>query len=304
VRAISIVVLVAACGFPTGGRPVGDAGSPDAAPAGASDAAPDAPGPIDAAPLPVCPCPLGDGTYCATGVIAYESAHACTVPALAGHDGDVLACAGGAWAVDTTCAYGCYVAPDGVPDGCKPDADTYDLPWTCGVSYLVTQGNHGDICGSNGGDHTGTQDYAWDFGLPRHTEVRAARGGTVTVAAQVVGPGDDCYDGCTQPFGSSAFWTCCNACINTSNHVNVDHGDGTVATYWHLDQVAVSNGQAVAAGDLLGYSGTSGCSSGPHLHFMVMGDCPTGYCQSVPIVFDEAGAPACGATVTSKNACP
>ena len=287
-------IVIAACGEPA--APTAD---PDA-----SAAIPDASAAIpDATPLPTCACPLGDGTYCATGVIAYESAHACDVPALAGHDHDVLRCTGGAWTIEAACPNGCYVAPDGVPDGCKPSADSYHLPWTCGATYEVTQGNHGDICGSNGGDHTGTQDFAWDFGLPRHTAVRAARGGTVTVAAQVVNAGDQCYDGCTQPFGSSAFWTCCNACINTSNHVNVAHGDGTVATYWHLDQVAVSNGQIVAAGDLLGYSGTSGCSSGPHLHFMVMGDCPTGYCQSVSIVFDEAGAPACGANVTSADGC-
>src|SRR5262249_51470707 len=114
-------------------------------------------------------------------------------------------------------------------------ASAYLLPWSCGVTHTCTQGNHGDICGSNGGDHTGTQAYAWDFGIPRHTPIRAARGGTVTVAANVVGPGQNCYDGCTQPFGTTAFWNCCNGCINTSNHVNIAHGDGTVATYWHMD---------------------------------------------------------------------
>ncbi len=270
----------------------------------APDATSDTPAPdADANALPECACPLGDGTYCATSVAAYEQSHACSVAARAGHEGDVLRCASGAWTVETSCTYGCYVAPDGTPDACK-SAEEYHLPWTCGVTYPVTQGNHGDICGSSGGDHTGVQAYAWDFGIPRHTQLRAARSGTVTVAANVVGPGDQCYDGCTQPFGSAAFWQCCNACINTSNHVNIAHGDGTVATYWHMDEVTVQTGQVVAQGDVLGYSGTSGCSSGPHLHFQVMGDCPTGYCQSVPIAFDEAGTPACGDDVTSSNACP
>ncbi|MBV8756142.1 MAG: M23 family metallopeptidase [Deltaproteobacteria bacterium] len=269
------------------------------------DATAGADGPaVDATVLPTCACPLGDGTYCATAVAAYETAHGCTVDALAGHEGDVLRCTAGAWTVEATCANGCYVAPDGTPDGCKATAASYHLPWMCGVTYPVTQGNHGDICGSNGGDHTGTQDYAWDFGIPRHTELRATRAGTVTLAANVVGPGQNCYDGCTQPFGTTEFWQCCNACINTSNHVNVAHGDGTVATYWHMDEVTVHTGQVVQQGDVLGYSGTSGCSSGPHLHFQVMGDCPGGYCQSVPIDFDEAGAPACGDNVTSRNACP
>jgi hypothetical protein len=34
-----------------------------------------------------------------------------------------------------------------------------------------------------------------------------------------------------------------------------------------------------------------------------MGNCPTGYCQSVSIQFHEAGAPACGQSVTSQNGC-
>ena len=62
-------------------------------------------------------------------------------------------------------------------------------------------------------------------------------------------------------------------------------------------------GQVVNAGDIIGYSGTSGCSSGPHIHFQVMGNCPTGYCQSVPVSLSNAGVPACGAVVTSDNGC-
>ncbi|MCU1277438.1 MAG: Peptidase, family, partial [bacterium] len=171
------------------------------------------------------------------------------------------------------------------------------------ASYETTQGNHGDICGGGTGDHTGVQEYAWDFGLPRHTEVRASRAGTVTLAANVTAAGQACYDGCTQPFGTTAFWDCCNGCINTSNHVNVQHADGTVATYWHLDVATAKQGAPVAAGDLLGYSGTSGCSSGPHLHFQVMGSCPTGYCQSLAIAFAQNQKPACGNVEKSDNAC-
>jgi murein DD-endopeptidase MepM/ murein hydrolase activator NlpD len=198
---------------------------------------------------------------------------------------------------------GCHIAPPGVADYCE-DGNLYHLPWKCGVSYPTTQGNHGDICGSNGGDHTGTQDYAWDWGIPRHTPILASRGGKVTRVANNVAAGDDCYDGCTQPFGTSAFWSCCNGCIDSANFVNVQHADGTVATYYHLDVATVQNGATVKAGDMLGYSGTSGCSSGPHLHFQVMGSCPTSYCQSQAISFAEAGVPPCGRTVKSQNACP
>src|SRR5262249_15843983 len=146
--------------------------------------------------------------------------------------------------------------------------------------------------------------YAWDFGIARHTPLLASRGGTVTLVKNVVGPGQNCYDGCTQPFGTPEFWQCCNTCLNISNHVNVQHADGTVATYWHMDQVTVSPGAKVNAGDMLGYSGTSGCSSGPHLHFQVMGNCPSSYCQSIAISFVNNQKPKCGDAVTSDNACP
>lgn len=50
------------------------------------------------------------------------------------------------------------------------------------------------------------------------------------------------------------------------NLVTIDHG-GYQTLYAHLDQVAVAVGQTVAAGDLIGYSGSTGNSTGPHLHF-------------------------------------
>lgn len=267
------------------GAPSADAGS---VPGGAG-AADDGGGDGGAAADPCAGAALGDGAYCGSE--------------LAGGDATTLYhCAGGATASAETCALGCHVAPPGTPDYCD-DGGVYHLPWSCGAAYECTQGNDGDICGGGTGDHTGVQRYAWDFGLPRHTAVLAARAGTVTVAANVTGPGQACYDGCTQPFGSQAFWDCCNACINTSNHVNVQHADGTVATYWHLDVAVAPPGAHVAAGDLVGYSGTSGCSSGPHLHFQVMGDCPTGYCQSIPITFANMTKPICGNVETSDNAC-
>ena len=232
---------------------------------------------------------LGDGAYCGSS--------------LGGGDASTLYhCAGGATASSEHCASGCHVAPAGSPDYCD-DGGLYHYPWTCGASYETTQGNNGDICGGGTGDHTGTQAYAWDFGLPRHTAVRASRGGTVTLVANVTAAGQACYDGCTQPFGTQAFWDCCNGCINTSNHVNVQHADGSVATYWHLDVATATKGAHVNAGDILGYSGTSGCSSGPHLHFQVMGACPTGYCQSIAIAFAGNQKPACGNVEKSDNAC-
>jgi hypothetical protein len=216
---------------------------------------------------------------------------------ISGHNNDVLHCNGGQWTVKETCgAPGCSFNHQGA-DYCNgPGLNGYRLPWGCNVTYPTTQGNNGDDCGANLHDHINGQAYAFDFGLPRRTPVLAARSGTVTLAAHVVGAGQACFDGCN-PFSKS----CCDACLNVSNHVNIQHVDGTVATYWHLDSVEVAVGQFMHQGDRIGLSGTSGCSTGPHLHFMVMDNCPQGYCQSVQISFDEAGRPGCGRDVTSHN---
>jgi murein DD-endopeptidase MepM/ murein hydrolase activator NlpD len=182
------------------------------------------------------------------------------------------------------------------------DPDAYRLPWTCGQTYPVTQGNHGDICGVRG-DHVGVQEYAWDFGLPRGTPVRSARAGWVTLAVMLSPPGSPCFDGCPYPLDSPTQVACCALCLYSANRVNVLHEDGAISTYAHLDSIVVEEGQPVAAGELLGYSGTSGCSTGPHLHFQVMAGCDEGYCQSLPLTFDEAGIPACGDRVMSQNHC-
>jgi murein DD-endopeptidase MepM/ murein hydrolase activator NlpD len=52
--------------------------------------------------------------------------------------------------------------------------------------------------------------------------------------------------------------------------VFVDHGGGLQTWYGHFSRVVVSPGQVVAKGQLLGYMGSTGKSTGPHLHFMVL----------------------------------
>ena len=49
--------------------------------------------------------------------------------------------------------------------------------------------------------------------------------------------------------------------------VYVDCGDGMVIRYGHLSETSVEVGQTIAQGDLLGLSGNTGNSTGPHLHF-------------------------------------
>ena len=53
------------------------------------------------------------------------------------------------------------------------------------------------------------------------------------------------------------------------NCVVVDHGGGVTTLYAHQTSVAVSYGDRVSAGDVVGYVGSTGLSTGAHLHFEV-----------------------------------
>ena len=53
------------------------------------------------------------------------------------------------------------------------------------------------------------------------------------------------------------------------NYVVIDHGYGYQSTYGHLSSINVSRGTDVKRGDLVGLTGSSGTSSGPHLHYQI-----------------------------------
>ncbi|TGP33498.1 M23 family metallopeptidase [Mesorhizobium sp. M2D.F.Ca.ET.185.01.1.1] len=54
--------------------------------------------------------------------------------------------------------------------------------------------------------------------------------------------------------------------------VEVDHGNGFATRYGHLSEIDVAVGQKLAAGDIIGKTGSSGRSTGPHLHYEVRHD--------------------------------
>lgn len=66
----------------------------------------------------------------------------------------------------------------------------------------------------------------------------------------------------TSVYGSGSSWS-------YGNYVVVAHSDGTSTLYAHMSSRAVSQGQTVKQGDVLGYVGTTGNSTGNHLHFEI-----------------------------------
>ena len=53
------------------------------------------------------------------------------------------------------------------------------------------------------------------------------------------------------------------------NRVMIDHGNGYVTLYGHLSRIYVTAGQTVKRGDQVGAEGSTGRSTGPHLHFEI-----------------------------------
>ena len=80
-----------------------------------------------------------------------------------------------------------------------------------------------------------------DMSAPINTPIYASRSGKVTVASY--------QDG------------------GAGYYVNINHGDGYSSIYMHMTRYIVSRGQYVEQGQVIGYVGSTGLSTGPHLHF-------------------------------------
>jgi len=57
--------------------------------------------------------------------------------------------------------------------------------------------------------------------------------------------------------------------LGFGNHVIIDHGNNVTSIYGHLDSLNVAKGQQVQTGTIIGTRGTTGWSTGPHLHFQI-----------------------------------
>jgi murein DD-endopeptidase MepM/ murein hydrolase activator NlpD len=133
-----------------------------------------------------------------------------------------------------------------IPDGIKPK----ETPITPRRIYATVPGaglGTGQFAWPVGGQIS--QNYSWyhkgidisNRGLP---DVVASDGGTVILA------------------GWPSPWA-------YGNRIIVDHGNGYQTLYAHLSQVYVSPGQKVARGQTIGRMGSTGRSTGPHLHFEI-----------------------------------
>lgn len=161
----------------------------------------------------------------------------------------------------------------------------YRLPYPDHHAYTITQAPGGWISSHYGADSR----YAVDFAMPEGAPVVAAREGVVA--------------GVEWRFERGARL---GELHERSNYVRVRHRDGSVAFYAHLAHagVAVEPGETVRAGQVIGYAGSTGFSSGPHLHFAVLrGE------VSEPIQFyvgepPAAFAPRVGMTVEARYSGP
>ena len=139
--------------------------------------------------------------------------------------------------------YGASTGTDGWTPGAEVPfvgADGFCSPAGSGWESRVTSefGYRSDPFTGQSSGHTGI-----DIAVPAGTPVRAALPGVVTTATYNAG--------------------------GYGYYVMIDHGNGMVTLYAHNSKLLVKVGDAVEAGDMVSLSGSTGRSTGPHLHFEV-----------------------------------
>jgi hypothetical protein len=112
-------------------------------------------------------------------------------------------------------------------------APAMQFPWQDNLGHRITGS------GYNCNGHVGPDQYALDFDFSSGTPVTSSATGRAHNAVDAAG----------------------------ALYVWVDHGNGFVSNYVHLSQFALTNGAWVSQGQVIGYSGNTGMSTGPHLHF-------------------------------------
>ena len=128
------------------------------------------------------------------------------------------------------------------PSGGGAGSNTVDgVTWLTPINYTYFSSPFGYRVHPIHGDRR--FHYGVDLAAPQGTPIYASRGGVVTTTD---------YEA-----GGAGYW------------VSINHLDGFSTRYLHMTHYIVSPGQYVAAGQVIGYCGSTGGSTGPHLHFGV-----------------------------------
>lgn len=148
-----------------------------------------------------------------------------------------------------------YDEPDSSDDNNADEPDTGgsnfsgSLSWPVPGHYVVSSG-----FGSRWGSFHSGMDIS--DGNTMGATITAAESGTVVLA----------MTGCTHNYGKD--YSCgCNG--GFGNYIMIDHGNGITTLYGHCSTVNVSVGQYVSRGEAIGTAGSTGWSTGAHLHFEV-----------------------------------
>lgn len=115
--------------------------------------------------------------------------------------------------------------------------ELFIMPLTTKFRYTSMFGKRDDPITGVKSYHTGV-----DMACPTGTPIRASMGGTVALTSY------------SNIYG---------------NYVIINHGNGYQTLYGHMSKKVAKGGQEVAQGDIIGYVGSTGYSTGPHLHFTV-----------------------------------
>jgi murein DD-endopeptidase MepM/ murein hydrolase activator NlpD len=147
-----------------------------------------------------------------------------------------------------------------------PANSSYILPFPVGERFLCSQ----DYCYSRGGH---SNQLSYDFDMNIGDVITAARRGTVITTV-------DHFPDTGQGEGNH-------------NYIFILHPDGTLAFYAHLQQngLLVALNDEVWQGQPIAYSGNSGLTGGPHLHFGVYQYYPPREGDDVPMNFRNAEGP-------------
>lgn len=123
----------------------------------------------------------------------------------------------------------------------RPVYSNGSLIWPTDSTYITS--NFGNRDAPTAGASTNHQ--GLDIGAAAGTPIYAAASGTIEVATS------------NNSYG---------------NYVMVNHGSGTTTVYAHMESMTVSSGQYVTQGQIIGYVGSTGITTGPHLHYEVRVD--------------------------------